>query len=164
MKSALQLAALVGTAIASTTTTNGGGNILPTEFPVSQFPVPTQTHFDSPSCTQGASRSIQSFTVNYNVSLFCASPDDLSVILISTVQFESVERTNPITALTPIGVYNLLNFKNINHVNTDVSLKSRASVQSLNILSPTSTAITSASLHTPTPTQLPFPSALPASP
>lgn len=52
------------------------------------FPVPTQTHFASPSCTAGAT-SEQSLTVNYN--------------------FETVERFDPLVATTEIGVYSKQN-------------------------------------------------------
>ncbi|KAF2161206.1 hypothetical protein M409DRAFT_28247 [Zasmidium cellare ATCC 36951] len=65
---------------------------------VTQFPVTTQTSFPAPACTRGPSATEQ-FTVNYN--------------------FESVERGFPLSGITPIGVYNLLNFSNINFVDTD---------------------------------------------
>lgn len=62
------------------------------------FPVTTQTSFPAPACTRGP-QTTEQFTSNYN--------------------FESVERGDPITGITNIGVYNLLNFKNINYVDTD---------------------------------------------
>ena len=66
MNSILRFAAFASVVTGSTTTTNEGGNIIFTHFPVTEFPVPTQTHFDSPSCTRGPS-TVQQFTVNYNV-------------------------------------------------------------------------------------------------
>lgn len=96
-----QLLAIAGVAAAATTSTVSGTNILPTAFPVTAFPETTQTHFDSPSCTTGPS-STQELTVNYN--------------------FETVERIDALSATTPIGVYNLLRFIDINGVDTDVKI------------------------------------------
>ncbi|CAK3803725.1 Herpes-BLLF1 multi-domain [Lecanosticta acicola] len=62
------------------------------------FPVTTQTSFPAPACTSGP-QTTEQFTVNYN--------------------FETVERGDPLTGITSIGEYNLLNFTNINWVDTD---------------------------------------------
>ncbi|KAK5124945.1 hypothetical protein LTR85_001135 [Meristemomyces frigidus] len=90
----LSLLGLATTALAATTSSSALlHNPLPTAIPVS-----TQTHFNAPSCTSAAG-SEQSLTVNYN--------------------FETVERFAQTSPLTPIDEYNLLNFMNINAVNTD---------------------------------------------
>nr|POE88335.1 hypothetical protein CFP56_11564 [Quercus suber] len=95
------LLAFASIATAGTTSAVSGDNTFPTALPVTAFPVSTQTHFDSPSCTSGPS-SQQEMTINYN--------------------FETVERIDPLIATTQIGVYNLLNFIDINAVETDPDL------------------------------------------
>ncbi|EME47694.1 hypothetical protein DOTSEDRAFT_77927 [Dothistroma septosporum NZE10] len=83
---------------------------------LAQVPVTTQTRFPAPSCTQGPS-SAERLTVNYNVGSnhYTTSSEQP----LTYAQFESVERAFPLSGLTPIGEYNLLNFANINFVDTD---------------------------------------------